>query len=200
MVGYRHLSRLLLRLMKLPPRALYSLSLGPIIGRLVLLLTTTGRKSGLPRVTPLQYEERDGIIYVAAARGTKADWFRNIVANPNVQVQVGSRLFDGLAEPITQPDRIADFLELRLQRRPRMVGAMLRSEGLPPHPNRAQLEQYAAKLALVVIRPLEGIEEVHNLHASNLNSEGKYMIKPMETKACEDGLRIRMRERRAAIL
>ena len=200
MVGYRHLSRFLLRLMKLPPRALYSLSLGPIIGRLVLLLTTTGRKSGLPRVTPLQYEERDGIIYVAAARGTKADWFRNIVANPNVQVQVGSRLFDGLAEPITQPDRIADFLELRLQRRPRMVGAMLRSEGLPPHPNRAQLEQYAAKLALVVIRPLEGIEEVHNLHASNLNSEGKYMIKPIETKACEDGLRIRMRERRAAIL
>jgi len=40
------------RLMK----ALYAVGLGPVVGRLVLLLTTTGRKTGLPRVTPLQYE------------------------------------------------------------------------------------------------------------------------------------------------
>jgi len=38
-------------------RALYALGLGRLIGRLILLLTTTGRKSGLPRVTPLQYSE-----------------------------------------------------------------------------------------------------------------------------------------------
>ena len=34
-------------------KALYALGLGRLIGRLILLLTTTGRKSGLPRVTPL---------------------------------------------------------------------------------------------------------------------------------------------------
>jgi len=37
-------------------RLLYRLGLGPLVGRVVLLLTTTGRKSGLPRVTPLQAE------------------------------------------------------------------------------------------------------------------------------------------------
>ena len=63
-----------LKFLKYPPRFLYAIGLGPIYGRLVLLLTTTGRKSGLHRVTPLQYEEIEGKIYVGAARGQKADW------------------------------------------------------------------------------------------------------------------------------
>ena len=119
---------------------------------LVLLLTTTGRKSGLPRQTRLQYEEQAGVIYVAAARGQDADWFRNIVANPHVEVQMKAGRFCGLAEPITDPARIADFLELRLQRHPQMVRAMLLLHGLM-RPNRANLEQLAATLALVAIRP-----------------------------------------------
>jgi deazaflavin-dependent oxidoreductase (nitroreductase family) len=141
------------RLMK----ALYAMGLGPVVGRLVLLLTTTGRKTGLPRVTPLQYEENDGAIYVASARGQRADWFRNILADPHVEVRVRSRRFRGVAETITDPARIADFLELRLRRHPKMIGAILQREGLPAQPDRAQLESYAARLALVVIRPEEGI-------------------------------------------
>lgn len=50
-------------------RGLYALGLGPLIGQIVLLLTTTGRKSGKYRVTPLQYEEIDGIYYLGASRG-----------------------------------------------------------------------------------------------------------------------------------
>jgi deazaflavin-dependent oxidoreductase (nitroreductase family) len=154
MIDFRSLPRFFWRLMKFN-RVWYSLGLGPIVGRLILLLATTGRTSGRSHVIPLQYEEEDGMIYVAAARGPKADWFLNIIANPNVEVQVRARHFHGLAEPIIDPVRIADFLELRLRLHPRMVGMMLRSEGLPTHPNRAQLEQYAAKIALVAIRPCE---------------------------------------------
>ena len=150
-------SRFFLRLSKFPPQMIYRLGLGPVYGRLVLLLTTTGRKSGLPRVTPLQYEEADGLFYVASARGQQADWFRNIVANPHVEVRVKTRHFHGLAQPITDPTTIADFLELRLQRHPRMIGTMFQAQGLPAQPNRVQLEQYAAKRALVAIRPDEDI-------------------------------------------
>ena len=135
-------------------RALYRLGLGHFIGRLILLLTTTGRKSGLPRVTPLQYEEVDGAVYVASALGTRADWFRNILANPCVQMQVGPRRFDGMAETVTDPDRIADFLQLRLRRHPKMVGVILKSEGLPEAPSRAELEAYARQLAMVIIHPV----------------------------------------------
>jgi len=122
------------------------------MGGLVLVLTTTGRKSGLPRVTPLQYEEEDDAIYVAAGRGQDADWFRNIVAQPRVVVQVKTGRWRGVAEPITDPMRIADFLELRLKRHPHMVRAMLLSHGLL-RTDRAHLEQLAARLALVAIRP-----------------------------------------------
>ena len=155
MANRKRSPRFFWRLLKLPPRLLYALGLGPIYGRIVLLLTTTGRKSGLPRVTPLQYEEVDGTIYVGAARGQKADWFRNIIANPNVEVRLKSRRFRGVGEPITDPDRIADFLELRLRRRPKMMGAMLRAAGLPSEPTRAQLLEYAQQRALVIIRPME---------------------------------------------
>jgi deazaflavin-dependent oxidoreductase (nitroreductase family) len=125
------------------------------LGSLVLLLTTTGRKSGLPRVTPLQYEEDNGMIYVGAARGQEADWFRNIVANPRVEVQMKAGRFRGVAEPITDPARITDFLELRLKRHPQMVRAMLLTHGLLARPDRVHLEQLAPKLALVAIRPDE---------------------------------------------
>ena len=149
-----HLSKFLQRLIKIPPQLLYAVGLGPVYGRLVLLLTTTGRKSGLRRVTPLQYEAMDDVFYVASARGQQADWFRNIVVNPRVEVRVKARRFEGLAKPITDPSRIADFLELRLQRHPRLIGAMFRVQGLPAHPNRTELERYAARRALVVITPM----------------------------------------------
>ena len=106
--------------------------------RLVLLLTTTGRKSGLPRVTPLQFEEIDGAFYVGSARGAEADWFRNIAACPRVEVEIQRKRFAATAEPITDPARIADFLELRLRRHPGMIRAMLLMHGLL-RPTRANI-------------------------------------------------------------
>lgn len=129
------------------------------LDRLVLILTTTGRKSGLSRKTPLQYEEIDGAYYAGSARGPNADWFRNIVANPNVRLQIGARHFDAIAEPVTDPARIADFLDVRLRRRPRMMGMMLRAEGLSAKPDRAQLEAFASDLAMVVLRPSEAEDD-----------------------------------------
>ena len=130
------------KLLKYPPQLIYAIGLGPIYGRIVLLLTTTGRKSGKPRVTPLQYEEIDGDIYIGSARGTKADWWRNIAANPIVWVQVKSRKFEGRAELVTDLKRVADFLEYRLQKHPKMIGAIMRREGLPKKYTRADLENY----------------------------------------------------------
>ena len=152
-------SKWLLRFIKVPPRILYTLGIGPVYGRLVLLLTTTGRRSGRRRVTPLQYEEIDGAIYVASALGVRADWFRNITADPRVGVRVRSRRFSGIAEPVTDPGRVADFLQYRLDRHPRMIGAILKREGLSPQPDRKELEDYAAGRAIVIIRPSPALSE-----------------------------------------
>jgi deazaflavin-dependent oxidoreductase (nitroreductase family) len=151
----RRVPKMIWRLLKLPSRIIYALGLGSLQGRFVLLLTTVGRKSGLPRVTPLQYEELDGKYYVGSVRGDAADWYRNILRNSEVKVQVKSQRFNALAEPITDPEKIADFLELRLRRHPSMVGAMLRAQGFPPKPNREQLEAYAAGRTMVALRPID---------------------------------------------
>ena len=95
-------------------RVLYALGLGPIVGRIIMLLTTTGRKTGLKRVTPLQYEQIEGRFFLGAARGVRADWVRNIQADPRVEVRVKRDHFQGLAEVVTDPARIADFIEVRL--------------------------------------------------------------------------------------
>ncbi|HLE14963.1 MAG TPA: nitroreductase family deazaflavin-dependent oxidoreductase [Anaerolineales bacterium] len=122
---------------------------------LVLLLTTTGRKSGQPRVTPLQFEVVDGVVYTASARGQQADWFRNILANPRVCVQIRDHQFEAVAEPVTDPNRIADFLELRRQRHPLMIRLIMLLEGVSPWANRASLESFAREKALIAILPCE---------------------------------------------
>ena len=149
------------KILKYPPQFLYAIGLGPIYGRLVLLLTTTGRKSGLPRVTPLQYEEIDGSTYIGSARGTKADWYRNIVANPKVKIRVKARQFEGTAEPVTDPGRIADFLEYRLSKHPWMIGFIMSREGVSKNPSREELEKHAEGKAMVVISPVKDIGRGH---------------------------------------
>lgn len=134
--------------------SLYRLGLGPLVGRLILLLTTTGRKSGFARITALQYEEVDGAIYLGSSRGLHADWVRNILADPHVEVRVKARRFSGLAEVVIDYVRIADFLDLRRKRHPRMVGMIMKSEGLPELPSRKEMEEYAKKLALVIVKPV----------------------------------------------
>jgi len=137
-------------------RLLYGIGLGPIIGKIILLLTTTGRKSGLKRITPLQYEVIDGKYHLGSARGTKSDWYRNIEADNRVEVRVKNHHFCGVAEVVTDPARIADFLEIRLRRHPSMMSLLMqKAHGLPKHPSREQLLELAASEAMVIIQPVE---------------------------------------------
>ena len=154
MAKFHQLPVSIYRMIKHPPQLAYALGLGPIIGRLILLLTTTGRVTGKPRVTPLQYEEIGDVIYVGAARGLKSDWVQNILAAPQVGIRVKSSQFRGVAEVITDPSRITDYLELRLKYHPHMVGAMLKADGIPSKPTRKQLSNYAAQIVVVAIRPI----------------------------------------------
>lgn len=138
---------------RLKPRIIQNYQKGLAPTRVVLLLTTTGRKSGLPRITPLQYEEIDGSYYLGSARGMRADWLRNIQANPAVEVQVGKRNFKARAEVVDDVQRITDYLELRLKRHPLFMGIMLRLEGVPLKMRRSDLERLAAHKSLVVLSP-----------------------------------------------
>lgn len=65
-----------------------------------LLLTTTGRKSGEKYIFPLFYGEDGGNYLIIASKGGAPEhpgWFRNMLVNPNVEVQVGTRTFNAVA-------------------------------------------------------------------------------------------------------
>lgn len=78
----------------------------PCMGNFILLLTTTGRKTGKPRYTPLEYHPEDGSGYfiVMAGWGGNTDWKKNILANPSVHVQAGRRHFNATAEEMSNEE------------------------------------------------------------------------------------------------
>src|SRR4051794_4499591 len=73
---------------------------GPMPGRPLILLTTTGAKSGLRRTTPLMYmSDGDRFVVFASNAGapTTPGWCRNLMAHSNVTIEVGTKTFDGTA-------------------------------------------------------------------------------------------------------
>jgi deazaflavin-dependent oxidoreductase (nitroreductase family) len=61
---------------------------------LYVYLTTTGRNSGLPRQIEIWYVERAGLIYILAEHGARAQWVRNILANPAVRLRIGNNTWE----------------------------------------------------------------------------------------------------------
>src|SRR5579884_1150395 len=65
-------------------------------GRPLLLLNTTGAKSGQRRTNPMMYLREGDHLYVFASKGgapTNPDWYRNLLAHPEVTVELGDQTF-----------------------------------------------------------------------------------------------------------
>ena len=87
---------------------------GPFAGRPVLLLTTTGAKSGQPRLAPLVYSrDGDGYVIVASKGGAPVHpaWYHNLVANPVATVEVGGETFTARARVTEGAERDRLFAE-----------------------------------------------------------------------------------------
>ncbi len=82
---------------------------GGFAGAPMVLLTTTGAKSGTQHVNPLVGFLDDGTLYVVASKGgapTNPDWYHNLLANPEVEVEFGDQRFKATAVPIVSgPER-----------------------------------------------------------------------------------------------
>ncbi len=74
----------------------------PLTGAFVLL-RTRGRKSGVWREIPLGYTILGGCVYVTAGFGERTQWYRNILADPKVEVVLPGGAFAGIAETVTDP-------------------------------------------------------------------------------------------------
>lgn len=90
----------------------YRLSGGRVMGAMrgapILLLTTTGRKSGRSRTVPLLYMQYEGsFVIVASFAGASKHpaWYLNLEARPTVKLQVRNRRFDGTARRASMEER-----------------------------------------------------------------------------------------------
>jgi deazaflavin-dependent oxidoreductase (nitroreductase family) len=87
---------------------------GNFEGAPLLLLTTTGAKSGLSRVNPMMYLPEGDRMYVFASKAgapTNPDWYHNLVAHPDVTVEVGTDTVDMTASVIDGPERDRIYAE-----------------------------------------------------------------------------------------
>ena len=117
--------------------------LGGQLGRQsILLLTTTGRRSGQPRTTPLAYY-RDGPRYVVVAsnwgKASHPDWLLNLQRQPRAAIQVG-----GHSLPVTARQAVGDdyvrLWQLASQRNPQYL---------------AYQKQAARRIPVVILTPLD---------------------------------------------
>jgi deazaflavin-dependent oxidoreductase (nitroreductase family) len=87
---------------------------GPFQGAPLLLLITTGARSGKTRINPLMYLRDGDRLVVFGSKGgapTDPDWFHNVVANPDASVEVGTERFPVQATVATGDERDELFAE-----------------------------------------------------------------------------------------
>jgi deazaflavin-dependent oxidoreductase (nitroreductase family) len=123
------------------PLLLWRLGFGPLVGRTLMIMTTTGRHSGLPRRTAIQFLTYQGCKYVYSAHGAEADWWRNLAADPHLTIQTAAG-----TEAVTAR-RMANTQELEeayafltgtpfMRRWAKMLGVDLDREAFFAHPDR----------------------------------------------------------------
>jgi deazaflavin-dependent oxidoreductase (nitroreductase family) len=81
---------------------------GPFEGATLLLLTSTGAKSGQPRLAPLAYFIIDGKMIIVGSKAgadTNPDWVHNLRANPRAHIEVDTDAYDVVARELTPAER-----------------------------------------------------------------------------------------------
>jgi len=78
-----------------------------------LYLTTTGRKTGLPREIEIWFVKADRRFYILAEHGYKAHWVQNILSDPYVHVRVGDEQWHGLARVLDPEQDKESYLKVQ---------------------------------------------------------------------------------------
>ena len=131
-------------------KAPISLYRGPIAevmrSRCIMLLTTTGRRSGQQRTIGVSFMPLSDRYVVFSGWGVRSDWYKNVLANPEVTIKVGGKAMRATAEPVSDPARRRELMQ-QMRQRSKQCG--------PPEPVRTLLSKtgifdYEAELDLAL--------------------------------------------------
>lgn len=102
------------------PIFLYRIGLGFVFGKRFLILTHTGRNSGLKRFVVLEVVHHDLVndrYFIASGWGEKSNWYQNVANNPNVEFQIKNQKFNAYATKL-ENEKAADVLFLYASKHP----------------------------------------------------------------------------------
>lgn len=137
------------------PILLYRLHLGWLLGGRFLLLTHTGRISGQRRQAVIEVVgggRHEGAYIACSGFGTKAAWYRNVLATPQVGVQVGSRRMRAVAEPLATEDG-GEVMAMYAVRNPRAARQLCKFMGFAVDGSAADFREVGRNLPFVRFTP-----------------------------------------------
>lgn len=103
--GFRRFNRFMLLLWRLGLGGW--LNAWPPVGGRIMVLSHRGRRTGLRHRTPLNYAIIDGAVYCLAGFGPGSDWYRNLMATPQIELWLPDGWWAGQAEDVSDaPDRL----------------------------------------------------------------------------------------------
>ena len=114
------------------PLIFWRLGLGPLLGHHVLVITARGRKTGLPRHTMTEFHVMQGRIYVPCAFAPRAQWYKNIVADPRVTVQTWQGAEAMIAMRVTDDEELLAVIELMQKNNPVMLAWYFDAQEVEP--------------------------------------------------------------------
>lgn len=138
--------RKLLRL----PIELYRAGLGWLLNRLhIMVLTTEGRVSGLPRYAAIEYRAHGSKIYAVSAWGERPDWYQNLLAHPTVSLSLGDQHFSAHAQTVTDPSEALRVLNVFRKAAPARYDAIMTQLSTKPAVNRLNLPDVSSEFTIV---------------------------------------------------
>jgi deazaflavin-dependent oxidoreductase (nitroreductase family) len=144
------------RLLWRAPIFLYQVGLGGLLGERFLLLNHTGRKSGSPRQAVLEvvsHHPETGAYIVASGFGKKADWYQNVIAKPEVSIQVGKRTLKVQATELSAAQAVEVLLDYN-RRHPAALRTLAGILGYQTDGSLADVHFFATVIPIVSFTPL----------------------------------------------
>ncbi len=149
---FRAFNRFMLLLWRLD--MVWWFTLAPQISGQILVLNHIGRKTGLPRRTPVNFARIDDEVYITAGFGSVSHWYRNIQAQPQIEVWLPDGRWQAIAEDITErPDMLPIMRQVLIG-----SGFAARVAGINPYTlSDAQLAEAVRGYRLLHLRRTEAL-------------------------------------------
>lgn len=154
------LSRLILR----APLLMHRLGLGGFLSRFrLVVLTTRGRKSGLPRHTPVEYRMHGTKIYLISAWGERPHWVKNLIAHPYATIQAGPRSYGATAKLVNEPSEALRAFFLFRKPAPAVYDALLARLTEAETVEARRLPELASQLTVIRLDIVDGGDGLNGL-------------------------------------